>query len=121
MSETTETKKKFSIKEAAEKIGTFLGRIVGHIDNFVEKTKGKCVRGVLGEKPGAFRRVLARFAGLVFDNAKLIAVAILITAAIILVATLIPKIVALTVVLAVSGLMFACWVLFGKITEEVPA
>lgn len=113
--------KKFSIKETAEKIGTFLGRIVGHIDNFVEKTKIKCVLVVLGDKPNAFRRVLARFTGLVFDNAKLIAVAILITAAVILVATLVPKLIALTIVMAVSGVMFSCWVLFGKITEEVPA
>ena len=114
-------KEKFSFKKAAERIGTFFGRIVGHVDNFTTKMKSKCVNGILGEKPGAFRKVLARFTGLMFDNAKLIAVAILITASVVLVATLIPKIVALIVVLAVSGLMFACWVLFGKVTEETTA
>ena len=125
MSETTKKKvapkEKFSFKKTAEKIGTFLGRIVGHVDNFTNKMKSKCVNGILGEKPGAFREVLARFTVLMFDNAKLIAVAILIAAAVVLVATLIPKIVALIVVLAISGLMFACWVLFGKVTEETTA
>jgi len=121
--EKTEMKKaeKFSFTKTAEKIGTFLGRIVGHVDNFTNKMKDKCVNGILGDKPRAFRRVLARLTGIVFNNAKLIGVAILIAAAFILIATLVPQIVAMAVVVVTSGVLFACWVLFGKVTEEIPS